>query len=134
MKKTNKVDAISTFIGLDAGIEGTIDFKGTIRLDGKVTGKIISEDGTVIIGEKAVINAEISVGVAIVMGTVNGIIEAKDRIEVYPPGRIQGDIQAPAVSMEAGVVFNGNCAMQARTLAMQKGMATKEKLSVVSEG
>ncbi len=134
MKKTKKVDAISTFIGLDAGIEGTIDFKGTIRLDGKVTGKIISEDGTVIIGEKAVINAEISVGVAIVMGAVNGVIEAKDRIEVYPPGRIQGDIQAPAVSMEAGVVFNGNCAMQARTLAMQKGMATKEKLSVVSEG
>lgn len=134
MKKSKKVDAISTFLGLDACVEGTIDFRGTIRLDGKVTGKIISDDGTVIIGEKAVINAEIRVGVAIVMGEVNGVIEAKDRIEVYPPGRVQGDIQAPAVSMEAGVVFNGNCAMQARTMAMKKGTVTKEKLSVVSEG
>jgi len=134
MKKNKKVDAISTFLGIDAAVEGTVDFKGTIRLDGKVVGKIISEEGTVIIGEKAVINAEIKVGIAIVMGEVNGVIEAKERIEVYPPGRIVGDIQAPAVSMEAGVVFNGNCTMQARTIAMQKGKAPKEKLSVVSEG
>jgi len=114
MIKKKKADSITTFLGEDATIEGIIDFKGTIRLDGRFKGKIHSEDGTVIIGEKAVIDADINVDVAIIMGQVNGIVDAKDRIEVYPPGSVVGDIQAPVISIDAGVKFNGNCAMKAR--------------------
>lgn len=114
MRKKKKADSITTFLGEDATIEGMIDFKGTIRLDGRFKGKINSEDGTVIIGEKAVIDADINVDVAIIMGQVNGIVDAKDRIEVYPPGSVVGDIQAPVISIDAGVKFNGNCAMKAR--------------------
>ncbi len=116
MLKTKKTDSITTFLGADANIEGTIDFRGTIRLDGKVKGKINSKDGTVIIGEKAKIDADIFVDVAIIMGQVNGIINAKNRIEVYPPGSVEGDIQAPVISIDAGVKFNGNCAMKASTI------------------
>jgi cytoskeletal protein CcmA (bactofilin family) len=112
MRKKKKADSITTFLGEDAIIEGMIDFKGTIRLDGRFKGKIQSEDGTVIVGEKAVIDADINVDVAIIMGQVNGIVDAKDRIEVYPPGSVVGDIQAPVISIDAGVKFNGNCAMK----------------------
>ena len=120
MKKKPKQDSISTFLGADAGVEGTLTFQGTIRLDGRVGGKIISEGGTVIVGEKAVVDAEISVGIAIVMGTVNGTIAASDRIEVYPPGRINGDIQAPVISIEEGGLFNGRCAMRDAALPRKK--------------
>ena len=58
MKKEKKTDRISTFIGADASIDGAIDFKGTIRVDGKVKGKIASNGGTVVVGEKAVVDAE----------------------------------------------------------------------------
>jgi cytoskeletal protein CcmA (bactofilin family) len=112
MKKERKVDSISTFLGSDASIEGNIQFQGTIRLDGKVEGAISSKGGTVIVGEKAVVNADISVGMAIIMGEVNGTVIAKDRLEVYPPGRIVGDIQSPVISIEAGGKFNGNCSMK----------------------
>ena len=115
MKKENKVESISTFLGADSIFEGAIDFQGTIRVDGKVSGKISSNDGTLIVGEKASIDADVSVSVAVVMGEVNGTINAKDRIEVYPPGRIGGDIQAPVVSVEPGGIFNGTCAMKSRT-------------------
>ncbi len=111
MKKDKKVDTVSTFLGIETGIEGTLAFKGAIRLDGKVNGKIVSQDGTAIIGEKARINAEINVAVAIVKGEVNGSIEATQRIEAYPPARIVGDIQAPVIAIESGVVFQGNCNM-----------------------
>ena len=111
-KKVKKPDSISTFLGPDASVEGTLEFKGTIRLDGSVKGKIRSSDGTVIVGEKAMVNADIAVGIAIVMGEVAGTIDASDRIEVYPPGRIIGDIQAPIISIEEGGKFNGNCAMK----------------------
>ncbi|MBC2712422.1 MAG: polymer-forming cytoskeletal protein [Desulfosarcina sp.] len=102
MKKKERADHISTLLGIGTTIEGTLEFKDTIRLDGAVNGKIFSEKGTVIIGERAVVEAQIRVGTAIVKGTVNGHIQASDRIEVYPPAKITGDIQAP---------FNGNCSM-----------------------
>ena len=61
MKKEKGSDRISTFIGADASIDGNIEFKGTIRVDGTVKGKISSNSGTVVIGEKAVVNAEVFV-------------------------------------------------------------------------
>lgn len=114
-KKGKKHDAISTFLGPEASIDGTIEFQGTIRLDGSVKGKIKSSDGTVIVGEKAVVNADIAVGTAIVMGEVTGTIDAADRIEIYPPGRVAGDIQSPVISIEQGGMLNGNCAMKDRS-------------------
>jgi len=112
MKKEKQVETVSTFLGVETGIEGTLAFRGAIRLDGKVNGKIVSQDGTAIIGEKAQINAEIKVAAAIVKGEVNGCIEATQRIEVYPPARIVGDIQAPVISIASGVLFDGNCNMR----------------------
>jgi len=111
MKKKEDSDHISTLLGVGTAIEGTLAFKDTIRLDGSVNGKIVSEKGTVIIGERATVDAQIRVGAAIVKGTVNGHIQAVDRIEVFPPAKITGDIQAPAIAIETGVVFNGNCSM-----------------------
>ena len=113
MKKDKGTDRISTFIGADASIDGNIEFKGTIRVDGNVKGKISSDNGTVVVGEKAVVNAGVFVNVAVVMGELNGSIDARERIEVYPPGRVGGDIHAPVISIEPGGVFNGNCVMKA---------------------
>ncbi|MCF8080291.1 MAG: polymer-forming cytoskeletal protein [Desulfobacterales bacterium] len=133
MKKKNRSEAVSTFIGSDARIEGTIAFDGTIRIDGRVTGRICSAGGTLIVGEQAVVNAEIEVDAAIIMGEVNGTIEASDRIEAYPPCRMSGDIQAPVISIEPGVVFNGTCAMKAANVTSfrpQEGERQKD----LSEG
>jgi cytoskeletal protein CcmA (bactofilin family) len=123
MKKERKTDSISTFLGADASVDGSIEFQGTIRVDGKVTGKISSNGGTVIVGEKSVIHADISVSVAIVMGEVDGTVDAKDRIEIYPPGRVGGDIQAPVISIEPGGILNGRCTMKSPTASSGKTLA-----------
>jgi cytoskeletal protein CcmA (bactofilin family) len=120
MKKEKKIDAVSTFLGHDAIFDGTINFKGTIRLDGKVKGKVVSDDGTVIIGDKATVEAEIAVETVIIKGSVNGNIQARDRIEAYPPARISGELQAPTISIDSGVVFNGTCSMENRELKKSK--------------
>lgn len=120
MKKEKKIEAVSTFLGPDADFDGIINFKGTIRLDGKVKGKIVSDGGTVIIGEKAIVEAEIDAETVIVKGSVNGKILARDRIEAQPPARILGELQAPTVTIDSGVVFNGNCNMENRTVKGNK--------------
>lgn len=111
MKKIGKSGMVSTYLGVNARIEGTIDFKDTIRLDGNVKGNVISAKGTVVIGENATIDANIEVGVAIIKGKVNGSVKARNRIEITPPARITGNIQAPVISINSGVVFNGNSFM-----------------------
>lgn len=120
MRKPKDTNPIATFLGTGTAIEGVVDFTGTVRLDGKVTGRISSKTGTVIIGEKAVIEADISVDVAVIMGHVKGVIDAASRIEVYPPARIEGDIQAPVISIDAGVQFNGRCTMTPRNSLSDK--------------
>ncbi len=133
MKKEKKIDSISTFIGSDANFEGTIEFQGTIRVDGRVKGKISSEGGTLIVGEKAVVNADITAGAVIVMGELNGTIDANERIEVYPPGRLGGNVLAAVISIKPGGIFNGNCAMKAQSTPSKK-VPAPSKISSVSTG
>ena len=125
--KKKKNDAISTLIGTDVCIEGSLAFTGTIRLDGKVKGKIFTSSGTIIVGEKAVIQADITVDKAVIMGEVNGSVDAREKIEIYPPGRVVGDIQAPTVSIDSGVVFNGSCLTKARTSVVDQATLQRGK-------
>ena len=133
MKKNRKTDSISTFLGSDATFDGTLEFQGAIRLDGRIKGKILSSDGTLIVGENAAVDAEIHVNVIIVMGEVNGLIEAKDRIEVYPPGRVGGEIHSPVVSIEPGGIFNGTCSMKPPSPAPGKSATSSQSLSAAAE-
>jgi cytoskeletal protein CcmA (bactofilin family) len=54
------------------------------------------------------------------MGEVNGTIDAMEKIEVYPPGRVNGDIHAPMITIDSGATFNGNCGMKARESAIAR--------------
>lgn len=128
MKKKKRNDAVSTYLGTGVSIVGTISFKDTIRLDGKVKGKIVSDSGTVIIGEKAVLHADISADVVIIMGEIHGTVEARERIEAYPPGRVSGDIRAPIIAVEPGVVFDGDVTMKERT-ALSKTATEVQKIT-----
>ena len=133
MGKVKKDDPIITILGHDAIIDGTIEFKGVIRVDGEVTGKIQSDDGTIIVGEKAVINGDITVGDAIIMGAVNGNIDAKSGVEINSPGRVMGDIQAAVISIDPGGFFNGKCIMTSRTTSHKKSEIFQEKPLAVNE-
>jgi cytoskeletal protein CcmA (bactofilin family) len=133
MKNEKKIASISTFLGSNSSIEGKIEFQGTMRLDGRVKGKISSNGGTLIVGEEAVIHADIIAGAIIVMGEVSGTINAAERLEVYPPGRVNGDIQATVISIEPGGILNGNCTLKAQT-APSKKIPTPSNISSVPAG
>ena len=114
-KRTDKerhADTITTLLGEDARIEGHLDFGGTLRLDGKLEGTLTGRNGTLVIGEKAVLKADITVKNAVIMGTVTGSVEALEKIELYPPAKIDGDITAPKVTIESGAILNGKCLMK----------------------
>jgi len=110
MKKTDR--GIETFLGLETSLEGKLVFEGTVRIDGHFTGSIESNEGTMVVGERGVIHADILVQTAVVYGEVNGNIRATNRIELHQPARVFADLSSPAVIIHAGVVFDGNCSME----------------------
>jgi cytoskeletal protein CcmA (bactofilin family) len=107
MKKSEK--GIQTFLGPQTNWEGKLVFEGTVRLDGHFTGAVESKEGMVIVGEKAVIHADLLVDTANVSGEVRGDIRATNRIELHQPARVFGDLSAPVVLIDVGVVFDGKC-------------------------
>jgi cytoskeletal protein CcmA (bactofilin family) len=82
-----------------------------VRVDGKLSGEIFTDD-VLIIGEGAEVNAEISVGAVIVEGVVRGNIHAKRSVELRAPARVRGNIATPSLSIDKGVIFDGQCQME----------------------
>ncbi|HEY7957460.1 MAG: polymer-forming cytoskeletal protein [Polyangia bacterium] len=101
---------INTLLGRGSEFEGKLTFEGTVRIDGKLSGEIFSDD-VLVVGEGAQLSAEIDVGVIIVEGSVTGNIRAKRAVELHAPARVKGNIETPSLYIDKGVFFEGNCRM-----------------------
>lgn len=106
-------DSIDTVFGPSTHFKGVLSFEGSVRIDGKFDGEI-SAGGTLVIGEGAMVKANIRVGQVVVAGQVHGDIEATESLEVQPTGRIYGDIQTPELQLARGVTLEGKCVINRR--------------------
>jgi cytoskeletal protein CcmA (bactofilin family) len=101
---------ITAFLGKGTEFKGVLSFEGTIRVDGKVEGEVISKD-TLIAGEEALLQGEITIGTLIASGRVVGNINASQKVHVIAPASVEGNIKTPKLIIEEGVTFNGKCEM-----------------------
>ena len=101
-----------TFLGKGVDFKGVVHFDGTVRIDGRLEGEIHT-NGTLIVGENAVIKGIISVGSLICSGKINGNINAAEKVELMKPAVLIGDVRSPSISMEPGAHFHGLCDMGA---------------------
>ena len=110
-RKTYSETKVVTIIGPGTIVTGDIKCKGTIRIEGEVHGRVMSDD-TIVVLESGRLKADLVAGQVIVGGHVEGNIFAHDRLEVTSKGRVLGDIVAPRVSIAEGVLFEGKCTMK----------------------
>ena len=98
---------------LDRGskITGKVVFEGAARIEGEVDGEITAKD-SLVIGESAVITAQIRAASVSVAGKVSGDIVATQRIEIRPNAKVSGNITAPILVVHEGAQFEGHCSMQ----------------------
>ena len=101
---------LNALLGRGSEFEGKLTFEGTVRIDGKFTGTIVTND-VLVVGEGAEIQAESQCGTIIVHGEINGNVRAKTGIELHHPARVRGNIEAPSLMIEKGVMFEGQCKM-----------------------
>lgn len=105
------IGEIQALLGSGSQFEGKLTFEGRVRVDGKFRGQIFSDD-VLVLGEHADIHAAIDVGTLIMRGgTLHGDVRASQLVELYAPARLYGNIIAPQVYVDKGVVFEGKCTM-----------------------
>ena len=102
--------SLNAFLGRGCIYEGKLTFEGRVRIDGKFTGEIFSND-TLEVGPDAELEAEIDVANCIIAGHVSGDIKARARCDLRAPGVIVGNITAPIITMDEGVRFDGEMRM-----------------------
>ena len=103
-------DQVSGFLDKGTNVTGELEFAGTLRIDGNFQGSISSGD-SLVIGEHAVVHADIKVGEIEIHGQFFGSIEAIRRVEIFPSGRVRGDIHTPVLCVNAGAVVDGGLRM-----------------------
>jgi cytoskeletal protein CcmA (bactofilin family) len=102
-----------TFLGKGAQFKGIIKFEGTIRIDGRLEGEIHTK-GTLMVGEHAVIEGDISADVVVSGGHINGNIVASEKVQLLSAGIVTGTIKTPLLSIEEGVRLYGMCDVAGR--------------------
>ncbi|HEX9787953.1 MAG TPA: polymer-forming cytoskeletal protein [Candidatus Binatia bacterium] len=108
-------------------VSGQLSFQGPARIDGVVDGEIQCQ-GSLTIGEGAEIRAKISGQIVVIRGKVEGNVTAKERVELLAPARLIGDVNAPRLIVTEGVVFDGDCSMEA--VKQAGGPADSKSVSV----
>jgi cytoskeletal protein CcmA (bactofilin family) len=113
---------------LDQGskISGKLKFEGPAQIEGQVDGEISAKD-SLMIGESAVVTAQIKASSIIVAGKLSGEIVASERIEIRPSAKVSGNLTAPRLVVHEGAIFEGNCSMQPEGVREDRKPTTPRK-------
>lgn len=109
-EKKKHVEDTKAFLGKGAEFTGKLVFKGNVRIDGDFQGEIFGE-GSVDVGEGAVVKANISVHRVYIGGEVQGNVDVKDKLNIHSTGKLFGDVRTPVFIMEEGALFDGKSNM-----------------------
>ena len=117
LKRKNKQQAlqindqqISTIVGEGYVFTGELQGSSVIRIEGKIIGNVNVDSG-VILGEKGIIEGNITSKSVIIYGTVNGNIKTT-QLEIKKTGHINGEIATDTLEIELGAKYNGKLNME----------------------
>lgn len=123
---------LSGFVGHGTSLTGDTSFQMMLRVDGHLTGTVTSDGGTLIVGNNGQLDANVSVGVAQINGTINGDVTATERIQLGRTARVVGNIATPKLVIEDGAIFEGGCTMLKAREAQEKQAASASSTSSYS--
>ncbi len=110
LTRVTEEGAVSTVLGKGTSFQGVLEFKRPLQINGYFEGEIIT-DGVLLIGQGAVVKANVKAGTVVVGGEVTGNIAAYNKLEMLGTGKVYGNIKTAKLQIADGVVFDGNCEM-----------------------
>jgi cytoskeletal protein CcmA (bactofilin family) len=95
-------------IGKGVTITGQIFSKEDLIIDGEIEGTVEAHEHRLTIGPNGKVKAAIKAKDVVVLGQVQGNVEASDKMEIKKDARLVGDIKTARISIEDGAVFKGS--------------------------
>ena len=111
-KKKTENTSVVNMIGSGTTINGDIQSKGDIRVDGTLKGSVTTE-GKVVLGKEGVIEGDVVCKNADVSGILKAKITVSQLLSLKTSAKLNGDITANKLSIEPGAEFTGSCSMGA---------------------
>jgi len=100
------------YLDVNASMQGTMTFSDPVnlRINGRFEGTLQTK-GKLVVGEDAVVTADIEGEIIIVSGLIKGNIKASKLLTVTPSANISGDILAAKLEVQSGAVINSRIKM-----------------------
>lgn len=95
-------------LGKSVMVKGQIFSREDLTIDGEVEGTVDVQDHRLTIGPNGKVNASVKAREIIVLGAINGNIEAADKIDIRKEARVVGDIKTARIVVEDGAFFKGS--------------------------
>lgn len=100
-----------SLLSLGSEFRGKLTFFGTVRVEGKVEGEVLSDD-TLVVAPGGEVRGTVRVGTLIVTGgLVEATVFAAHAVEIHPEGRLVGEVTSPVFQIERGAIFEGTSRM-----------------------
>jgi cytoskeletal protein CcmA (bactofilin family) len=98
----------SATVGKSVKVVGQIFSKEDLYVDGEVEGTIEATENKLIIGPNGAVHASIKAREVVALGSVQGNVEATDKMEIRKDARLVGDIRTARIIIEDGAYFKGS--------------------------
>ena len=103
-------EKMESFLGKNSIFQGELKVKGTLRVDGRVEGRLEAE--CVIVSESGLVKGEVKGRKLVIGGTVEGNLFANELVEIKSKGRVLGDICTQKLAVSEGAEYNGRIEMK----------------------
>ena len=100
----------TSLISTNMALEGELYGEENIRIDGRFLGRM-KLDGNILIGDTAVVEADVEGDNIVIRGTVKGSITARGHLVLASTARMLGDISAATIDIQEGSLFEGHSRM-----------------------
>lgn len=94
-------------IGKSVQIRGELQGSEDLMVDGMVDGTIALQESRLTIGPNAKVKANVSARDIVVMGSIQGNLQASGRIELRSGCQVVGDLRSARLSIEENASFSG---------------------------
>jgi len=120
-----------TIIGEKISIEGSIQGKGDLVIDGSVKGSINLEEHHLTVGPKGCVKADIHADNVTISGRMTSNINASCKVEITKDADFNGEIKTKRISVEDEAYLRA--AIELEREPQKKALLGKESLTLVSE-
>ena len=127
--KNQNLNASSVnLIGNGTKITGDIKSAGDVRIDGLLTGNIVTT-GKFVLGPNGVVDGNVTSGNADISGEIKGKVTVGEMLSLKASAKVNGDILTSKLAIEPGAIFTGSCNMGAKVKSMHQTLEPSDATS-----